>query len=184
MQSFRRMDESDSEQWEVILAESDRYMRHTPDRVMAWLRQLEHVTCGFAVDQLVHVTQTATRARRSGADEELVVAALCHDVGKVVDVTNHPAVAAALLQPYVRPEVTWVVLHHQSFQGLHYYGHIGLDSGAREAYRGDLGFDLAALFADEWDQTSFDPDYDTLPLDAFEGVINSVFSSPRYLGAS
>ena len=38
-------------------------------------------------------------------------------------------------------------------------------------------FELAAQFADEWDQTSFDPDYDTLPLAHFEPKVREVFAS-------
>ena len=36
-----------------------------------------------------------------------------------------------------------------------------MDPDAREQYRGEPWFDLAARFADDWDQTSFDPDYPT-----------------------
>jgi predicted HD phosphohydrolase len=178
-ESFRRMDASTKEDWDYILAESELVVAKTPERIMALLRALQDLTCGFAVDQLVHVTQTATRAERAGADDEMVVASLCHDVGKAINVLNHPAVAADLLEPYVRPEVEWVVRFHQDFEGRHYYGLIGMDPDAREKHRGHPSFDLAAQFADEWDQTSFDPDYDTLPLEHFEPLVHSIFSSPR-----
>jgi len=64
------------------------------------------VVDGFGVDQLTHCLQTATRAEQAGADDELVVASLCHDIGKAVMVPNHPRIAAEILRPYVRPEVT------------------------------------------------------------------------------
>ena len=178
-ESFRRMDASTKDHWDHILAESERFVAQTPERIMALLRSLGDVQCGFAVDQLVHVTQTATRAQRDGADDELVVASLCHDVGKAISVLNHPALAADLLQPYVRPEIEWAIRFHQDFQGRHYYGHIGMDPDAREQHRGHPSFDLAAQFADEWDQLSFDPDYDTLPLEHFEPLVHSVFAGPR-----
>jgi predicted HD phosphohydrolase len=177
--SFRSMDESSAQEWRHILDESDRYSAQTPDRMMALLRSLEDVTCGFAVDQLVHVTQTATRAERAEADEEMILAALCHDVGKAVDLLNHPAVAAALIKPYVRPEVEWVLRVHQDFQGLHFYEHLGMYPHARDQHRSSPWFEAAARFADEWDQVSFDPDYDTLPLEHFEPLIRSVLSHPR-----
>jgi predicted HD phosphohydrolase len=173
------MDASTKEDWDRILIESELFVSLMPERVLALLRSLEDVTCGFAVDQLIHVTQTATRAERAGADEELVVASLCHDVGKAISVLNHPALAADLLQPYVRPEVEWVIRYHQDFEGKHYYGHIGMDPDAREQHRGHPSFDLAARFADDWDQTSFDPDYDTLSLTHFEPLVRSVFARPR-----
>ena len=68
-------------------------MEHQPrvaERVLAMLRSLADITDGFAVDQLTHSLQTATRAEEAGADNEMVVASLCHDIGKAVSVPNHP----------------------------------------------------------------------------------------------
>ena len=42
-------------------------------------------------------------------------------------------------------------------------------------------FDLAAQFADEWDQTAFDPDYDTLPLEHFEPLVRERFASGKLI---
>jgi predicted HD phosphohydrolase len=148
------------------------------DRVLDNLRLLEGIVHGFAVDQLVHACQTATRAERAGADTDLIVGALCHDIAKVMTPYNHAAVAAEVLRPFVRPEVTWVVAVHQDFQGKHYYRHLGKDPDARNAYLGDPSFDLAAKFADEWDQTSFDPAYPTEPLEHFEPLVREVFGRP------
>ena len=113
------------------------------DRVLAMLEGLAAITDGFAVDQLVHSLQTATRAEESGADPEMVLASLCHDIGKYVSVPNHPRIAAEILRPYVRDEVVQVILAHQDFQGRHYYHHFGGDPDAREKYRGESWFDLA-----------------------------------------
>ncbi len=152
------------------------------ERVLANLRALEGIVHGFAVDQLVHACQTATRAERAGADLDLIVGALCHDLGKILTNQNHSAVAAEMLRPYVRPEVTWIVHVHQDFQGKHYYEHLGLDPNKREVYRDNPWFDRAAEFADEWDQTAFDPDYPTLPLDHFEPMVREVFTrTPTHL---
>jgi predicted HD phosphohydrolase len=181
--TFTRMDESTAEQWAVIGAETARNQPRVADEVLRMLRALEGITDGFAVDQLVHSLQTATRAERAGADDEVVVASLCHDIGKVVSVFNHPRIAAEILRPYVRPEVTEMILVHQDFQGRHYYHHFGGDPDAREQHRAALApeqFELAARFADEWDQQAFDPDYDTLPLEHFEERVRTVFGSPRY----
>jgi predicted HD phosphohydrolase len=107
------------------------------------------------------------------------VASLCHDIGKAISVPNHPAIGAEILKPYVREEVYSMILAHQDFQGRHYYQHFGGDPDAREQYRGQPWFDLAARFADEWDQLSFDPDYDTEPLEHFEPLVNEVFAKPH-----
>jgi len=177
--TFTRMDESTAEQWAVIGAETAEHQPRVADSVLEMLRSLERITDGFAVDQLTHCLQTATRAERAGADDEVVVASLCHDVGKTVSVFNHPAIAAEMLKPYVRDDVYWMIKVHQDFQGRHYYGHFGGDPDAREQYRGHPAFALAEQFADEWDQTAFDPDYDTLPLDHFEDRLRAVFASPK-----
>ncbi len=123
--SFRSMDESTAEQWAEIGARTAERQARVAPRVLGMLEALGDVVDGFAVDQLRHSLQTATRAERAGADEEMVVAALCHDVGKYVSVPNHPRIAAEILRPYVRDEVFDVIRTHQDFQGRHYYHHFG-----------------------------------------------------------
>jgi predicted HD phosphohydrolase len=181
--TFTRMDESTAEEWGVIGMETANNQPRVADEVLRMLRALEGITDGFAVDQLVHSCQTATRAERAGADDEVVIASLCHDIGKVISVFNHPRIAAEILRPYVRPEVYEMILAHQDFQGRHYYAHFGGDPDAREKHRESLDpetFSLAERFADEWDQTAFDPDYDTLPLEHFEARVREVFGTVRY----
>jgi predicted HD phosphohydrolase len=177
--TFRSMDESTAEQWAVIGAETFEHQDRVADRVLAMLEGLAAITDGFAVDQLTHSLQTATRAEEAGADPEMVVAALCHDIGKYVSVPNHPRIAAEILRPYVRDEIVQVILAHQDFQGRHYYHHFGGDPNARDKYSNEPWFSLAAKFADEFDQNSFDPDYETLPLSHFEPLVREVFAKPH-----
>ncbi len=177
--SFTRMDAGTVEQWTVIKDEHAELQKQVPARIKAMLRQLEAIEGGFNVNQLVHCLQTATRAERAGASEELVLAALCHDIGKVISVPNHPAIAAEILRPYVSEETYWVILTHQDFQGRHYYQYLGLNPQARDQYRDHPNYALAERFTDEWDQAAFDADYDTLPLEHFEPLIDRFFSKPR-----
>jgi predicted HD phosphohydrolase len=182
-QTFTRMDESTAAQWAVIGTETMQHQDRVAERVLAMLRSLSEITDGFAVDQLTHSLQTATRAERAGADNEVVVASLCHDIGKAVSVPNHPGIAAAILRPYVRDEVYKTILVHQDFQGKHYYAHFGGDPDAREKHRDALTpeeFALAERFADDWDQVAFDPAYDTLPLEHFEPLVREVFAQARF----
>lgn len=183
-ESFRRMDESTAEQWAVIGTEVMGNQPRVADRVLGLLESLSEITDGFITDQLTHCLQTATMAERAGADDEVVVAALCHDVGKAISVPNHPRIAAEILRPYVRDEVFKMILVHQDFQGKHYYQHFGGDPDAREQHRDTLSpaeFELAARFADEWDQMAFDPDYDTLPLEHFEPKVREVFGRAKMI---
>lgn len=181
--TFTRMDESTAEQWAEIGRQTYEHRDRVADSVLDLLRSLAAITDGFAVDQLEHSLQTATRAERAGADTEVVVASLCHDIGKAISVPNHPEIAAAMLRPYVRPEVHDMIRVHQDFQGRHYYAHFGGDPDAREQHRDTLDpetFALAERFADEWDQTAFDPDYDSEPLEHFEPMVREVFGTPRF----
>lgn len=180
--TFTRMDESTAEEWAHIGAESFANQGRVADRILMLLESLGEIVDGFATDQLTHCLQTATRAERDGADEEVVLASLCHDIGKAISVPNHPAIAAEILKPYVRPAVYDMIRVHQDFQGRHYYAHFGADPNAREQHRETLEpevFDLAQRFADLWDQTAFDPDYDTLPLSHFEPLVRKVFAQAR-----
>jgi predicted HD phosphohydrolase len=157
-------------------------LTHVPDRILGVLRSCADLRQGFAIDQLQHCLQTATRAERAGAEPDLVIAALCHDIGKSISNANHPAIAAEMIRPWVSPEACWIVQVHQDFQGFHYYERMGLDPMARERHHGHPAYDLAATFADEWDQTAFDPAYDTLPLEHFEPLVREVFSRPPRRG--
>ena len=121
------------------------------DRVLDMLRSLADITDGFAVDQLTHCLQTATKAERDGASDEVVIASACHDIGKAVSTPNHGAIAAEMLKPYVSDDVYGLIRVHQDFQGKHYYHHFDGDPDAREQYRGESYFDLTAQFADDWD---------------------------------
>ncbi len=178
MSSFTRMDESTAEQWAVIGAETMKNQPRVAEEVLAMLRRLEGITDGFNANQLVHSLQTATMAERAGADTDLIVASLCHDIGKLISVFNHPAIAAAILKPYVRPEVYDAIRVHQDFQGKHYYQHFGGDVNARDQYEGEPFYELAATFADDWDQQAFDPDGEYFPLEHFEPMVREVFAKP------
>ncbi len=178
---FTRMDESTSAEWQQILVATVEYEQSMPDRVLGLLAQLEHLVVGFGVDQLVHSLQTATRAEEAGASTEVVVASLCHDIGKTVSVLNHPAIAAEILHTYVSPDTYNMIRYHQDFQGRHYYEYIGLDPSARAKHVGQSWYALAEKFADEWDQNSFDPHYPTKPLSHFEPLVREVFGSPMSL---
>ena len=177
--AFKRMDEGSLDDWMVIAQETVPYQQQVADRILGMLRTLQGFAGGFGVDQLAHALQTATRAERGGAPDDLVVGALCHDMGKVISVANHPAIAAEILRPYVSEETYQIVRTHQDFQGRHYYHLIGKDPEARAQYAGEPWFASAETFTDEWDQASFDPDYDTRPLEHFEPLVRKVFGEVK-----
>lgn len=158
---------------------------HTPaDLVLHMLNALERledsrVEDGRALNQLDHALQTATRAERGSADEEVIVAALCHDLGKLFTWEKHGPLSAEILKPFVRPDVAWAVAVHEDFTPLaRATGEI--DIKRRRRHRRNRAYPLAAKLADEFDLPSIDPEYPTFPLEHFEPVVRRVFDTPRY----
>ena len=182
--SFTRMDQGTAEEYAFLGRLWEEHKQaHLAESVLGLLKQMQGPTLGYQIDRYQHSLQSATRAQRDGADEETVVAALLHDVGDSIAPDNHSQVAAAILRPYVSEKTYWVVLHHGIFQGYYFWHHTGGDRDAREQYRGHPYFEACADFCERWDQVSFDPDYDTLPLEAFEPMVLRLFAhEPKAFG--
>lgn len=177
---FRRMEDGTREDYELLARYEREYVRELPGRILAALKQLEHALGGYPVTRYEHSLQTATRALRDGADDELVVAALVHDIGDDLAPFNHSQIAAAILRPYVRAEVTWIVEHHGLFQSYYFAHHLGADRHGRERYRDHPWYESCARFCALWDQTSFDPDYSSEPLATFEPLVERIFTRPAH----
>ena len=77
-----------------------------------------------------------------------------------------------------------MVRHHGVFQGYHYWHKVGGNRNARERYRGSPYFGAAEHFSAAWDQVSFDPAYDTLPLDFFVPTLREVLPASPVWSAS
>ena len=174
--AFRRMDEGTVADYEFLHKLEQDYVRGLPDRILAALKELDDSLSGYQVTRLEHSLQSATRAEEDGADIELIVAALVHDVGDALAPENHSQMAAAIIRPYVRAEVTWILEMHGLFQMYYYADKMGLDKNGREAYRDHKWFDATVRFCEDWDQMSFDPDYPTKPLHHFEPMVREIFS--------
>ena len=176
--AFTRMDQGTAEEYRFLEGLGAEYRDGAADRVLAHLAGLADSFGGYRVSRLGHSLQTATRAYHDGAEEEVVVAAVVHDIGDVLAPANHAELAAAVLKPHVSERTLWMVTHHGIFQGYYYWHHIGADRNARERFRGHPNFEFTAEFCERWDQPSFDPDYPTMPLEAFEPMVRRVFAHP------
>ncbi len=177
--SFTAMREATADDYRVIGRHTLDFFQDLPDRLFEPLRILSGDTGGYAVDRLTHSLQTATRARRDGQDDEYVVCALLHDIGDTLATANHSELAASILEPFVSEENHWVVKHHGIFQGYYFFHHLGLDRNLRDQFKDHLHFRACAAFCEKYDQNSFDPEYDTEPLEAFEEAVRQVFRAPR-----
>ncbi|MDB5434076.1 MAG: phosphohydrolase, partial [Phenylobacterium sp.] len=123
--------------------------------------------------------QTATRAHRAGQDEEYVVCALMHDIGDILMPANHAELGATILKPYISEANHWMMEKHGVFQGYYFFHYIGLDRDMREQFRGHPHFEYCAQFCHLYDQNSFDPAYESMPLEAFEPMLRRVTETPK-----
>jgi predicted HD phosphohydrolase len=156
------------------------YIRALPDRLLVALGRLGESLQGYKVSRLEHSLQSATRAEADGADIEIIVAALVHDLGDELAPENHSQLAASILKPYVRAEVTWIVEMHGLFQMQFYAQHYGLDHQGHLAHRNHPWFDACQRFCERYDQAAFDPAYPTKPLSYFEPMLREVFTRKAF----
>jgi len=147
--------------------------------VLEELKRLD-IESPYPVTRYQHSLQSATRAYRDGADEELIVAALLHDIGDNLALHNHIEMATAVLRPYVSKKTTWIVEHHGIFQGYYFWHHIGKDRNARDKYKDHPWYDDCVYFCEHYDQAAFDPEYDTLELEFFMPMLENIFSRKPY----
>ena len=177
--SFTQMKNGTRADYELLNALEEEYARTLPGRILTSLRALEHSLGGYQVSRLEHSLQSATRAFDAGESEEMVVAALLHDIGDELAPHSHSELAAAVLRPFVSEKTHWIIKHHGLFQTVYYAHHLGGDKNARERFRGHKWFDDAAKFCEDYDQNCFDPDFQSKPLEFFEPMLRRIMAKPR-----
>ncbi len=186
--SFQRMEDGTREDYALLDDSERKYALRLPDTILAALGKLDHTLWGYPLSRLQHSLQAATRARNSGADDELVLAALVHDIGDELAPYNHTEIAAGVIRPYVRNEVTWIVQQHGLFQNFYYVHHFGGNRNARDQFRDHPWFEACRSFCENWDQCSFDPNFPTDSLASFEPLVRQIFSrtahDPRYVSTT
>jgi predicted HD phosphohydrolase len=176
---FHAMTEATQADWSRIALADAAFARGLPDWLLGHLTLLENDTHGFAVDRLEHSLQTATRAHRAGHDEEYVTCALMHDIGSILAPHDHAEFVAMILRPYVSEQNHWMLQRHGIFQGYYFFHFFGADRNQREQFRGHPHFEYTAQFCHQFDQAAFDPNYDSMPLEAFEPMVRRVLAQPR-----
>jgi predicted HD phosphohydrolase len=179
--SFTEMKNGTREEYAMLHEYERQNASGTAERVLRELaRQAEETIGGYKVTRLEHALQSATRARREGADADWVVCALLHDIGDGLAPQNHDRFAAEIVRPFVREECTWVVEHHGAFQMIYYGHHLDWNQFERDKYRDSIHFDACAAFCERWDQNCFDPEYAYDPLESFAPVVGEVFDRKAY----
>ena len=177
---FTQMSEGDKEDYELLANFEDKFIEGTADRILKFMGGLNSTLEGYKIGRLEHSLQTATRALNDKADDEMIVAALLHDIGDELAPLNHSEYAAAVLKPYVSEKIHWLVEKHGEFQMYYYAHHLEGNRNQREKYKGHKYYEDTAKFCENWDQKSFDPNFKSLTLKDFEPYIKKIFNRTPY----
>ena len=177
---FTEMKHGSKEDYLLLDKHEKKYIDGTADRIIQFMSGLNSTLEGYKVSRLEHSLQTATRALNDKADDEMIVAALLHDIGDELAPLNHSEYAAAVLKPYVSKKTHWIIEKHGEFQMYYYAHHLGGNKNQREKYKDHEFYKDTVDFCENWDQKSFDPDYKSLTLEEFEPLIRKIFSRKPY----
>ena len=152
----------------------------TAERIIKYMHGLTETLEGYQVSRLEHSLQSATRAYNNKENEEMIVATLLHDIGDDLAPMNHSEYAAAILKPYVSERTHWIIEKHGEFQTYYYAHYLGGDKNKREKYKDHEYYQDTIDFCEKYDQNSFDPNYESLPLKFFEPMVKKIFSRKPY----
>ena len=104
--NFTQMKSGTKEEYLLLDRYEQKYINGTADRILDFMKGLTKTLEGYKITRLEHSLQTATRAFNDNAEEEMIVAALLHDIGDELAPLNHSEYAAAVLKPYVSKKPT------------------------------------------------------------------------------
>ncbi len=178
--SFTEMKNGTKDDYLFLDKNEKNYASKTAGRILKFMSGLTKTLEGYQISRLEHSLQSATRAYKNGESEEMVVAALLHDIGDELAPMNHSEYAAAILKPYVSERTYWIVEKHGEFQMFYYAHHLGGDKNKRDKYKGHKYYQATIDFCEKYDQNSFDPNYKSFPLNFFKPMVKKIFSRKPY----
>jgi predicted HD phosphohydrolase len=173
--AFTSFEESTHDDWQIIASQFGTTQAMAGENIIEQLHMLARDHGGFPVSRLEHSLQTAARSEADGRDEEYVLCALIHDIGDTLAPFNHPAIASAIVKPFVSPANHWMVDKHGIFQGYYFWHHIGMDRDTRDQYADHEFYEYTEEFCAKYDQTAFDPAYTSPELSYYEPLIRKFF---------
>ena len=177
---FTQMKDGTKEDYLLLDKHEKKYIEGTADRLMKFMSSLNTTLEGYQVTRLEHSLQTATRALNDKAEDEMIVAALLHDIGDELAPLNHSEYAAAVLKPYVSEKTHWIIKKHGEFQMYYYAHHLGKNKNQRDIYKDHEYYNEAVDFCEKWDQASFDPNFKSMSLEDFAPMVKRIFSRKPY----
>lgn len=184
------------------------------EKIVVAVREVENLPYdGEVVDQLQHALQCAALARTSGADRELVIAALLHDVGRSpvalrdlreagVAGSEHGKLAGAWLRSMVGERVAWLVEQHVPAKRYLVATDPAYEQTLSDTSRRTLERQGGPMSAEEvagferhphwqqavelrrWDDLGKDPNAKVPPLEAYVEDLKAVISAARSAGLS
>ena len=178
--SFTEMKNGSKEEYLFLDKNEKNFANKTAERIIKFMSNLSETLEGYQISRLEHSLQSATRAYRNGENEEMVVAALLHDIGDELAPMNHSEYAASILKPYVSEKTHWIIEKHGEFQMFYYAHHLGGNKNKREKYKNHKYYQDTINFCENYDQNSFDPNYKSLPLEFFKPMVKKIFSRKPY----
>ena len=177
---FTEMKNGSKEDYLLLDKHEKKFAENTGERLLKFMSTLDDTLEGYRVTRLEHSLQTATRALNDKADDEMIVAALFHDIGDELAPLNHSEYAAAVLKPYVSEKTHWIIEKHGEFQMYYYAHHLGGNRNQRDKYKGHKYFLDTINFCEKWDQNSFDPNFKSLNIENFRPYVQKIFSRKPY----
>jgi len=177
---FTEMKQGSKEDYLLLNQHEQKYIAETADRIIKFMSGLNSTLEGYKITRLEHSLQTATRALKDKADEEMIVAALLHDIGDELAPLNHSEYAASVLKPFVSEKTHWIIEKHGEFQMYYYAHHLGANRNLRDKYKNHKYYNDVLNFCENWDQASFDPNFKSLTLKDFEPLVKRIFSRKPY----
>ena len=178
--NFTQMKDGSKDEYLLLDKYEQEYIDGTADRILNFMKGLTSTLEGYKITRLEHSLQSATRALNDGADEEMIVAALLHDIGDELAPLNHSEYAASVLKPYVSEKTHWIIEKHGEFQMYYYAHHLGKNQNQRDKYKDHKYYQDAVNFCEKLDQASFDPDYESKPLEFFAPMVKKIFARKPY----
>ena len=145
------------------------------DRIAELVRMLEHVKQDPVKhpegDVLEHTLQVFDRVHEERPfDEELLTAALVHDVGRAIDRVNPVASGVAALGDLITPRTRWLV---EMLPDAAAYAHQTIGVRARQRLEGHPDF-LDVLLLAESDQRACVRGYDAVSLDEAIDILRTL----------
>ena len=177
---FTQMKDGTKDDYLLLDKHEKKYIEGTADRIIKFMSGLNDTLEGYKITRLEHSLQTATRALNDKASDEMVVAALLHDIGDELAPLNHSEYAATVLKPYVSEKTRWIVEKHGEFQMYYYAHHLGKNKNQRDKYKDHQYYNDTVNFCENWDQASFDPNYESMSLDDFAPMVKKIFARKPY----